>query len=191
MLKIATKEFYSATIKQLGILFCFVNSIFFSKKNDFTRYFKYFCGMEITNKTEPSGAFYDFEVYKVTEDATWKEGLTKDRSIVVLLKNANSVDLDLLSKIFQAVGTNLAEEVCVINTKITIPYKELTELFELKKVLVFGFTPKEVGLHLNVTIYQTLLFQKVQFLFSDTLETIASNLSKKKQLWGQLQGMFK
>jgi len=147
--------------------------------------------MEIINNIEPSTAFYNFEVYKVTEDDTWKEGLTKDRSIVVLLKDANSVDLDLLSKIFQAVGKNIEEEVCVINTTITIPYKELTELFELKKVLVFGFTPKEVGLHLNVTIYQTLLFQKVQFLFSDTLEIIASNLSKKKQLWGQLQAMFK
>jgi len=147
--------------------------------------------MENTTNIEPSAAFYDFEVYQVTENDTWKKGLTVDRSIVVLLKSANSADLDLLSKIFQAVGKNLAEEVCVINTKITIPYKELTELFELKKVLVFGFAPKELGLHLNVKIYQALLFQDVQFLFSDTLEIIANNLAKKKQLWGQLQAMFK
>lgn len=147
--------------------------------------------MEITNTIEPSAVFYDFDVYKVEEDKSWKEGLTQDRSIVVLLKNASSADLDLLNKIFQAVGKNLAEEVCVINTTITIPYKELTELFELKKVLVFGFTPKEFGLHLNVRIYQTLIFQEVQFLFSDKLEIIANNLAKKKQLWGQLQTMFK
>jgi hypothetical protein len=147
--------------------------------------------MEINNNIEPSAVFYDFKVYKVQEDSAWEEGLTRDRSIVVLLKGANSADLDLLSKIFQAVGKNLAEEVCVINTTITIPYKKLTELFELKKVLVFGFTPEEFGLHLNVNIYQTLVFQGVQFLFSDELETIASNLPKKKQLWGQLQAMFK
>ena len=147
--------------------------------------------MKINNTIEPSAVFYDFEVYKVEESATWKKGLSQDRSIVVLLKDANSADLDLLSKIFQAVGKNLAEEVCVINTIITIPYKELTELFDLKKVLVFGFTPKEIGLHLNVAIYQSLIFQEVQFLFSDELETIANDLSKKKQLWGQLQAMFK
>jgi hypothetical protein len=147
--------------------------------------------MEKTNTIEPSAVFYDFEVYKVAEDNTWKDGLSKDRSIVVLLKDANSENLDLLSKIFQAVGKNLAEEVCIINTIITIPYKELTELFELKKVLIFGFTPKEFGLHLNVDIYQTLIFQKVQFLFSDELEIIANNLPKKKQLWAQLQTMFK
>lgn len=147
--------------------------------------------MEKTNTIEPSAAFYDFEVYKVAEDNTWKDGLTEDRSIVVLLKDANSENLDLLSKIFQAVGKNIAEEVCIINTTITIPYKELTELFDLKKVLIFGFTPKEFGLHLNVGIYQTLTFQKVQFLFSDELEIIANNLPKKKQLWTQLQAMFK
>jgi hypothetical protein len=147
--------------------------------------------MEITNTVEPSAVFYNFEVYKVEEDRAWKEGLNTDRSIVVLLKEATPENLDLLNKIFQAVGKNLAEEVCVLNTKITIPYKELTELFELKKVLVFGFTPKEFGLHLNVRIYQTLIFQEVQFLFSDDLETIAKNLPKKKQLWGQLQTMFK
>lgn len=140
---------------------------------------------------EPSAVFYDFEVYKVQEDSTWKEGLASNRSIVVLLKEANSADLDLLSKIFQAVGKDLAEEVCVINTTITVPYKKLTELFDLKKVLVFGSTPKEFGLHLNLAIYQTAIFQGVQFLFSDRLETIASDLTKKKQLWGQLQAMFK
>lgn len=147
--------------------------------------------MEINKKIEPSAVFYDFEVYKVAEDSTWKEGIVKDKSIVVLLKKANSEDLDLLSKIFQAVGKNLAEEVCVINTTVTVPYKELTELFDLKKVLVFGISPKEFGLHLNIDIYKTLVFQQVQFLFSDALETIASNLPKKKQLWGQLQAMFK
>jgi hypothetical protein len=147
--------------------------------------------MEINNIIEPSDVFYDFEVYKVEENTAWKEGLARDRSIVVLLKEANSADLDLLSKIFQAVGKNLAEEVCVINTIITIPYKELTELFDLKKVLIFGFTPKDIGLHLNVAIYQSLVFQEVQLLFSHELETIANDLSKKKQLWGQLQAMFK
>lgn len=154
-------------------------------------YFKYFCRMEITNIIEPSAVFYDFEVYKVEENKTWKEGLDQNRSIVVVLKDADAADLDLLSKIFQAVGKNLAEDVCVINTTITMSYKELTELFELKKVLVFGFTPKAFGLHLNLSIYQTLVFQEVQFLFSDDLKIIANNLAKKKQLWGQLQAMFK
>lgn len=147
--------------------------------------------METNNRIEPSAVFYDFEVYQVQENATWQEELTQNRSIVVLLKEANLADLELLSKIFQAVGKNLEEEVCVINTAISISYKELIKKNDPTKVLAFGITPKEFGLHLNIATYQTLTFQGVQFLFSEGLETIASDLSKKKQLWGQLQVLFK
>jgi len=89
------------------------------------------------------------------------------------------------------VGKNLTEEVCVINTSVTIPYKELIKNFNFKKVLIFGIRPQEIGLHLNINIYQTLIFQKVQFLFSDNLEVIANDLPKKKKLWEQLKKMFK
>lgn len=147
--------------------------------------------MEKNKNIEPSPLFYDFEVYKITEDCSWKEKINKDRSIVVVVKHANSANLNLLNKIFKAVGKDMTAEVCVINTTTDIVYKDLVPLFDLRKVLVFGLSPKDFGLHINIDIYQTIVFQKVQFLFSDNLETIANNLPKKKQLWAQLQAMFK
>lgn len=147
--------------------------------------------MKKNKNIEPSSAFYNFQVYDIEENSTWKEGINSSLSIVVLLKNATTEDLNLLGKIFQAVGRNIEEEVCVINTLTTVSYKELATLFHLEKVLVFGIHPKEFGLHLNIDIYQTFIFQEVQFLFSDTLQVIASNLPKKKLLWAQLQAMFK
>lgn len=147
--------------------------------------------MKKNKNVEPSPVFYDFQVYKIEEDHSWKEKIDKEQSIIVVVKNASSTDLDLLNKIFQAVGKDMAAEVCVINISQSLTYKELTLLFDLKKVLVFGIFPKDFGLHINIDIYQTIVFQKVQFLFSDNLQIIANNLPKKKQLWTQLQTMFK
>lgn len=139
----------------------------------------------------PSADFFDFEVYQLA-DSKESESLRKtEKPVVVFLKNAPAEDLALLSKIFQAVGKNMEQDACLVNSSPLPLYSSITANPQVKKVLFFGVNPLEIGLQLQVKAYELLPFQGKQLLFSHNLGVIAQDLDKKKQLWGQLQAMFK
>lgn len=147
--------------------------------------------MKTTEIKEPSADFYNFAIYKIDALENWTEEQKSEASIIVLLRNADRNELNLLAKIFQAVGKDLAKDAFVINQPEIITYKAINTAFNVKKLLVFGIEPKEIGLHLRINAYQATNFQGLELLFSHNLKTIAEDLAKKKQLWGQLQVMFK
>ena len=147
--------------------------------------------METKNNKNPSSDFFNFEIYRLPELANLSNNIDPSKSIVVLLKGAEEAEIALLSKIFQAVGKNLETGGCVINDRKLPSYKMINSAINFKKLLVFGIAPKDIGLHLNVKAYQLIPFQDRQLLFSHSLEVITNDLAKKKQLWGQLQLMFK
>ncbi len=147
--------------------------------------------METKNNNTPSSDFFNFEIYRLPEWANQSNKVDPSKSILVLLKGAEEAEIALLGKIFQAVGKNLETDGCVINDMEWPSYKTIANASNFKQLLVFGIAPTEIGLHLNVKAYQVIAFQERQLLFSHDLKVIANDLAKKKQLWGQLQLMFK
>ncbi|BDS10633.1 hypothetical protein [Aureispira anguillae] len=146
--------------------------------------------MEIKNRKDPTADFYNFEIYPLKTSNGWIEQLKDKRSIVVVLNRIIEEDLVLLAKIFQAIGKKMEEEVCLIDGSDGLNYKDLRAVLDLEELLVFGMTPNEMGLHLSISAYQIVEFQNARLLFSHDLNTIANDLSKKKQLWQQLQLLF-
>jgi hypothetical protein len=57
-------------------------------------------------------------------------------------------------------------------------------------VLVFGLAPAQLGLRLDVPLYQPFAFSGAQWLFADALPTLEPDRAKKSQLWAALQAMF-
>jgi hypothetical protein len=147
--------------------------------------------MKTKNKNNPSADFFDFEIYPLSDLKDISKEVDGNKSVVVLLKDANQEEIDLLGKIFKAVGKNLETDGCLLNSSSSPSYKEVTDVIDFKKLLVFGIAPKDIGLHLNVKIYELIPFQHRELLFSHSLKVIMSDLNKKKMLWGQLQLMFK
>jgi len=147
--------------------------------------------MKTENKNNPSADFFDFEIYPISDLKDISNEAEANKSVVVLLKGASQEEIDLLGKIFKAVGKNLETDGCLLNSTSPPTYKGVTDAIDFQKLLVFGIAPKDIGLHLKVKTYQLIPFQNRQLLFSHSLKVIMSDLNKKKMLWGQLQLMFK
>lgn len=146
--------------------------------------------MKHENNMNPTADFFDFEMYNVGNDQKIILEPDATKSIVVLLHQAKKEELELLGKIFQAVGKNILSDAYVINEKEVPSFKTIVQAVEFNKLLVFGLAPQQIGLHVSIGAYQLLHFQNKQILFSHGLTTIATDLNHKKQLWAQLQAMF-
>jgi hypothetical protein len=57
-------------------------------------------------------------------------------------------------------------------------------------VLVFGFTPAECGLHLDLPCYRPTPFYQTNLLFADRLAVLEPDKDRKGQLWQALKQWF-
>ncbi len=144
--------------------------------------------------TLPTHNFFDYTIYKVSESS--QAEILPDSSLrnLVLANSATTADLELLQKIMQAVGKNLAEEVLLLNIDTTADHPLFHQLITKyegdRTLLIFGFLPKNLGLHLQVKPYQAIKWQGWTILFAHSLTQIAENTDYKKLLWVQLQQLF-
>lgn len=141
----------------------------------------------------PNKDFYDFDLYADLSDQTWMEAVAgQQHTTVVVIKEATPTTLALLEKILGAVKQDLNKDCLVIQQKETIAFKDLLQVVPVNRLLVFGWTATDLGLHLTLPRYQLATFGGVQLLFSHDLAAIAANEHQEKQkLWGQLQQLFK
>ncbi len=114
---------------------------------------------------------------------------------VVLLKATESSDKDkeLLSKMLGAVKRSMDD-----TTLITVSEEEqgqsIAGLFEnhaIQQILVFGISPKDLGLNIKARLYQPQTMHDKQILFSHGLPAIIQKPEYKKPLWEALQQVFK
>lgn len=69
-------------------------------------------------------------------------------------------------------------------------YKKLSNTFGAKKVLIFGIEPSSISLPMNFPAFQLQVFQKVEYLWSPSLEELETDKAKKLSLWNALQKLF-
>lgn len=142
-------------------------------------------------KKLPNKDFYNFEIYSYFVDSGWMKTPIQQQTTVVVVQEANASNLALLEKILGAVKQNLKEDCLVIQQKEAVAFKHILQMVSVERLLVFGWTPIDLGLHLSIRPYQPVTFAGIQLLFSPNLAVIAANKNKEKQqLWTQLQILF-
>lgn len=147
--------------------------------------------MKNNNSNLPTADFFDFETYLLPQDELLSLEQNPSKTILIYLKGAKEEEIQFLGKVLKAVNRDIEKDTYLINDLDTPTLKTINKLVDFTKVLVFGMNPKEIGLHVRINPYQLFSFQDKQFLFSQSLNTIANNVEQKKIFWAQLQLMFR
>ena len=102
------------------------------------------------------------------------------------------MDPGFLPKILQAIKLDQERDTWSlhINPGEQISFNHLPERSNLKTVLVFGASPKQLGLQFQVSFYQARKISDLQFLFAPELSIISNSQGDKKELWRALQALF-
>lgn len=111
--------------------------------------------------------------------------------VVILVKELNPTDSELLGKILGAVQLTL-QNVEVIEMSKN-PNMDLSHIFTQKSVsqlISFGVMMSEVNLMLRLTPYQILESKGVKFISGVSLTDLQNDIPKKKLLWAALKEMF-
>ncbi len=111
--------------------------------------------------------------------------------VVILVKELNPIDSELLGKILGAVQLTL-QNVEVVEMSQN-PNMDLSHIFIQKSVsqlISFGVMMSEVNLMLRLTPYQILESKGVKFISGVSLTDLQNDIPKKKLLWGALKEMF-
>ncbi|MBK9017131.1 MAG: hypothetical protein IPM82_25450 [Saprospiraceae bacterium] len=141
----------------------------------------------------PEGIF-DFEVFPLKE-ITVSEGLGNNRKalFVACAGTAEPAVMELLSKMLQAAGFDMAEDVLVFWLVSSQPFSFTALRHEsgFSRALFFGIAPKQAGLMLNVKPNEPLTLGPVTYLFSASLADIQANPALKRPLWEGMKVMFK
>jgi len=112
---------------------------------------------------------------------------------VIMLEEATSAaNRDFLEKVLQAAQLNLANDTLLAEIPAGEPRQIAPDLQEKKPthLLIFGISPAQLGLSIEIKPYQPTPFYGCIWLFADNLSILASDVTKKKQLWAALQQMF-
>ena len=101
--------------------------------------------------------------------------------------------LPFLRKILQAVQLDYDKDILSLSgdTSLTFSISDILTDRATSKVIVFGFPPTQIGLHLNLPKYQAHKVGPCTYLFADALSAIEQQSNLKKLLWEGLQVLFK
>ena len=111
--------------------------------------------------------------------------------VVILVKELNPIDSELLGKILGAVQLNLQNVEIIEMSKN--PNMDLSHIFTQKSVnqlISFGVMMSEINLMLRLTPYQILESKGIKFISGVSLTDLQNDIPKKKLLWGALKEMF-
>lgn len=117
------------------------------------------------------------------------------RKVLVLLPTReaqNNTYRDFLAKVLAAAGLLLAQDVLLVPLPEhgLPPISGLLAQKQAEKVLVFGFKPDALGLHLEIKAYQPFHFLQADWLFSESLAMLEPDKTKKGQLWTGMKALF-
>lgn len=121
------------------------------------------------------------------------EGGFARRVLVVAAQEVREpVYREFLLKILAAAQLHLEKDLLLAVLPDAEPVALLPALREKhpEHVLVFGFAPAQLGLHLETVLYRPFAFYGTSLLFSESLAVLEPDKIKKSQLWRALQTMF-
>ncbi len=134
----------------------------------------------------------NIEYYSIPESSSAQLKNADANTIVICRDNdLNTESQEMLKKMLSAV--KLSDSAIEV---LALPYNEsypLHQCFATKKeitCLVFGLTPKDVGMNIQAAKYSPISFKDHKIVFSDSLSQLISQPALKKPLWQSLQHIY-
>ncbi len=112
---------------------------------------------------------------------------------VIALEEPNpAASRDFLSKVLTAANLNLNTDTLFAEIPVGQSCAIAPDLQEHapKQVLVFGLSPTQLGLSIDVQAYDPIAFYGCTWLFADRLSVLEPDKVKKGQLWAALKQIF-
>jgi DNA polymerase III psi subunit len=99
--------------------------------------------------------------------------------------------MKLLSDLLNACKISM-EDIVLVNydQNRSVSYRDLTEKFESKKILIFGVTAADLELPFTIPFFQIQKYQEQTYLICPSLSDFSDNVSLKKELWNCLKKIF-
>lgn len=103
-----------------------------------------------------------------------------------------AIQMSLLSKLIEN-GLKLSTEHFLFIDITSQPARisALKKSLEIKKCFFFGVPEKEIGINIDIPLYQLVTVGETEFLKADAPEILEKEKQLKNQLWKQLQISFK
>jgi len=121
------------------------------------------------------------------------EGSANKKLLLLLNQSDQQPELiAFLTKILGAVKYDLSQDagLLVVTPATQLSLVAYCRHASMEQVIIFGLSPKDLMLNINVVKNQPLSMSGVQFLFTDPLAEMQNNAALKKPFWGAMQGMF-
>lgn len=97
-----------------------------------------------------------------------------------------------LAKVLAAANLNLEKDTLFAQIPASEPVNFSTDLKrkQPEHVVIFGLPPSQLGLTIETSLYQPVIFYGVTWLFADALSVLEPDKNRKGQLWSALKQMF-
>ncbi len=135
------------------------------------------------------------KVYKIAAKSLLeiaRGGYSKQVFVVVQSEPEHPGNLEFLKKILLAAGLDFEQDTLYAEVQDAEPRAILPvlKINHPDSVLVFGLSPSQIGLNIQVPLYKPLVFCDTTFLFSEKLSAIEPDKTRKTNLWQALRQMF-
>lgn len=133
---------------------------------------------------------------KTIADDNWKSLGNNQKNILVVVSNNVAFhipdnELTLLTSILNACKFTVADVAIVnLNNHPGVGYRELTNYFSSKYVLLFGVEPASFNLPMSFPHFQVQSYNNCSYLFSPPLSEIEAEREQKRKLWDCLKKIF-
>ena len=119
-------------------------------------------------------------------------GFARRVFVATLSEDSEPGTIDFLEKILTAAGLKLEKDTLFVQLSETETSSILPVLKDkqAESVLVFGISPKQLGIQAQIPLYQNTPFYGANFLWADKLSALQSDKALKAKLWQALQLMF-
>ena len=134
-------------------------------------------------------------IYKIESDNTdtqktiKKEGACKNQ-LLIIAKNADLTpeSRQTLSQILNAIKYNL-EDSCMLALAEdqSISINSYVHQHDIKRVISFGVSPKDIGLQINANAYNLIEMEELKLVFSHKISDLNADKQKKIKLWNTIQ----
>ncbi len=140
--------------------------------------------------------FLDFQIFAIENVDTLlgKCSGNNDKKLFIVCSSTEKKgeDVNFLQKILGAVHLDIQKDVLLLHVTPSEQFSfiELCKKVDIETAILFGLSPRQAGLNLNIPPYHPLRFADKTFLLADNLQKLQTNLPLKKALWGCLQELF-
>ncbi|HQG37869.1 MAG TPA: hypothetical protein PLK15_01955 [Chitinophagales bacterium] len=106
-------------------------------------------------------------------------------------KSTNAATASIQDNLFlklieQALKLNLNQFLWVDITKNQTRFSTIIKNVSVQKCFLFGVSEKEIGLNIDLPLYQLKKIKDIEFIKTDSPEDMENNKALKSRLWSQL-----